>query len=72
MFKNILFIFQILISILLIAVIIIQSQGTGLGSAWGGGGESYRSKRGAEKVLFITTIIFAGLFLLSSILIILI
>lgn len=58
---------QILISLLLIGAILIQSQGTGLGSAWGGGGEYYRSKRGVEKILFKATIILSILFLASSV-----
>ncbi|MEO8581268.1 MAG: preprotein translocase subunit SecG [Patescibacteria group bacterium] len=47
---------QIIISVVLIAVILLQSQGTGLGSTWGGGGESYHTKRGVEKVLLYVTI----------------
>lgn len=61
-------IIQIILSIALITIIIIQAKGTGLGSTWGGGGEFYRSKRGAEKVLFTFTIILAVLFVLTSIL----
>lgn len=58
---------QIIIAVLLVGSILIQSRGTGLGSAWGGGGELYRSKRGMEKIIFIATIILAGVFLLVSI-----
>jgi len=61
-------IFQIIISVLLIGSIILQSRGSSLGMAFGGGGESYRSKRGLEKLLFYLTIIFAILFAASSIL----
>ena len=60
-------IFQIIIPILLILAIVLQSQGTGLGAAWGGGGQSYRSKRGMEKILFVVTIILTILFFLISI-----
>ena len=59
--------FQILVSVLLVAAIVIQSRGTGLGTAWGGTGEFYRSKRGVEKILFIVTIVLATLFLITSI-----
>lgn len=59
---------QIILSIALITIIVIQAKGTGLGSTWGGGGEFYRSKRGAEKVLFTLTIILAVLFVFTSIL----
>lgn len=61
-------IIQILLSIALIVVIVVQAKGTGLGASWGGGGEFYRSKRGIEKVLFTLTIILAVLFVFTSIL----
>ena len=61
-------IIQIALSVILIVLIVLQSKGTGLGSAWGGGGENYHTKRGFEKILFATTIITATLFILSSLL----
>jgi len=61
-------IIQILISIALIAVVLLQQQGTGLGDAFGGGGGgAYRSKRGFERVLHRTTIVLAILFVASAI-----
>lgn len=66
--KIILPIIQIVLSGLLIFFILAQAKGTGLGSAWGGGGEFYRSKRGVEKLLFYATIVLVILFLASSIL----
>lgn len=59
-------IIHLFISIGLIALILLQSSGGGLGSAFGGGG-SYRSKRGAERLVFIGTIVLSGLFLITSI-----
>ncbi len=59
---------QIIISLLLIATILLQAQGAGLGSTWGGGGESYHTKRGVEKTLFASTIVLAVLFLIISLL----
>ncbi|MDX9778829.1 MAG: preprotein translocase subunit SecG [Patescibacteria group bacterium] len=53
---------QIIISILLIIVILLQNRGTGLGSAFGGTGGVYLTKRGLEKKLFIATIVLAVLF----------
>lgn len=53
---------QMLLSFLLIAVILIQQRGTGLGDAFGGGGTVYRSKRGIERTLHRATILFAILF----------
>lgn len=68
---DIIFIVQIILSILLAAAILLQSRGAGLGQAWGGGGgggESYRSKRGMEKLLFRATIVLAVAFFAWSIL----
>ena len=56
-------IFQILTSLALIAAILLQAQGTGLGSLFGGAGGEYRSKRGVEKMLFYTTIALSVVFL---------
>ncbi len=63
-----LYIVQIIIAILLIVCIMLQSRGTGLGSAFGGEGMIYRTKRGLEKSLFIFTIILAILFLGTALL----
>jgi len=61
-FDILLNIVQMVISILLIGAIILQNQGSGLGSAFGGEGNVYRTKRGLEKKLFIATIILSTLF----------
>lgn len=60
-------IIQIVIAILLTATILLQQRGSEVGGAFGGGGEIYFKKRGAEKFLFIATIILAILFILSAI-----
>ncbi|OGG00287.1 preprotein translocase subunit SecG [Candidatus Gottesmanbacteria bacterium RBG_13_37_7] len=60
-------IIQIILSISITMLILLQAKGVGLGRAWGGGGEFYKSKRGVEKVIFQMTIIFIILFLISSI-----
>ena len=66
--RNILFITQIVISLLLIVSVLTQQKGEGLGSAFGGtGGGFYTTKRGAEKVLAIATIVFAVLFIANAI-----
>lgn len=57
---------QIVISISLIAAVLLQAQGSGLGSTWSGGGESYHTRRGVEKVLFRLTIVLIVLFLIVS------
>ncbi|MGE5425558.1 MAG: preprotein translocase subunit SecG [Bacillota bacterium] len=53
---------QIIVSILLIIVILLQNRGAGLGSAFGGTGGVYLTKRGLEKKLFTATIVIAVLF----------
>lgn len=57
---------QMLLGGLLIALILIQNRGAGLGSAWGGGGELYITRRGMEKMLFKLTILVAALFVVVS------
>ncbi len=58
-------ILQVLISLSLMSLILLQSSKGGLGSAFGGG-EMYRTKRGAEKVVFTATIVVSALFLITS------
>lgn len=65
---NIFAITELIIAVLLIAAILVQQQGTGLGSTFGGESTLYRSKRGVERMLFIATIILAALFAVNSIL----
>lgn len=64
-------IIQIIVSILLIIVILLQSQGSGLSTAFGGGGEFYRSKRSIEKLLVWATVILAAIFAFLSVLLLL-
>lgn len=59
-------IIQIMLSVSLISLILLQSSKGGFASQ--GGGEFYRTKRGAEKFVFTTTIIIAILFLVTSVL----
>ncbi len=59
---------QIVIGVLLVISIILQTRGSTVGIAFGGSGESYRSKRGLEKLLFYATIVLAVLFASISIL----
>lgn len=55
---------QIVVGLILIGLIIIQAKGTGLGTGFGGDMGHYSTKRGAEKFIFMLTIVFGGLFLL--------
>jgi protein translocase SecG subunit len=54
---------QIVVSVLLIAAILLQQRGVGLGATFGGGGEAFRTKRGLEKGLFYATIVLSVVFL---------
>lgn len=56
----------IVISLLLTAVILLQSRGTGLGAVFGGEGNIYRTKRGVEKILFRATIALSAIFLILA------
>lgn len=64
--KIALLILHVILSVGLIGLILLQSSKGGLGSAFGGG-ESFRTKRGAEKVVFNATIVLALLFLVTSV-----
>lgn len=62
--------FQILVVVSAIAltiVVLLQNQGSGLGLAFGGESNFYRSKRGAERALFIATIVLGVIFVGSVI-----
>jgi preprotein translocase subunit SecG len=47
---------QIIISIALITVILLQARGSGLGGIFGGDSSIYKTRRGVEKTLFQATI----------------
>lgn len=54
---------QIVISVLLVIAILLQQKGSGLSAAFGGEGGVIGSRRGAEKGLFIATIVLSAIFL---------
>lgn len=58
---------EIVLGVSLVGLIILQSKGTGLGSTFGGDMGFYSTKRGAEKVIFIATVVIAAIFLLIPI-----
>lgn len=62
---------QTIVAVLLIGVVLLQMQGTGLSGAFGGGGEFYRSRRSIEQLLVWTTIALAIVFGILSILLLL-
>ena len=58
---------QILISLVLILVVLLQAKGSGFGAALGGtSGSSFRTRRGVERTLFQLTIVLAVVFVLIS------
>ncbi|PJE57790.1 MAG: preprotein translocase subunit SecG [Candidatus Portnoybacteria bacterium CG10_big_fil_rev_8_21_14_0_10_38_18] len=64
--EQILNIVQIAISGLLIITILLQQRGTGLSGAFGGEGGVYFKKRGAEKIIFIATIVLSAMLIISA------
>jgi preprotein translocase subunit SecG len=59
---------QMILAMALIASILLQQRGTGLGGAFGGEVTAYRSRRGIERTLFRLTIVLAVLFVVFSLL----
>lgn len=70
--QTIIAIAMIVLSVLLTAAILLQQRGSGLGAAFGGEGNVFRTKRGLEKGLFYATIgiacVFFGIAVLNLIL----
>jgi preprotein translocase subunit SecG len=56
----------VIIAITLISVVLLQGQGSGLGSAFGGDAGVHRTRRGVEKTMFNLTLTVASVFLLLS------
>jgi protein translocase SecG subunit len=64
MLLKIITIINIVTAILIIISVLLQNRGSGLTGTFGGNAESYYTRRGFDKILFIvtivTTIIFVG------------
>lgn len=54
---------QIVVVVLLIAGVLLQQKGVGLGSSFGGGDSVFTTRRGPEKVIYNATIVLSVLFL---------
>ncbi len=69
--KTAISIIQIITAITLIAIVLIQDRGEGMGEALGGsqpgGGDFTHTKRGMEKILYTTTIALLVIFALTSV-----
>ena len=61
---------QMLIAIALVAVILLQVHGGGLGGIFGQPDSVFRTRRGIEKTLFRLTIALAGVFVVFALLIV--
>lgn len=66
--KNFLPYLQIAVSIVLILLILLQQRGEALGSAFGGTGGFYATRRGIQKTIFRITIGAAAAFIVLAIL----
>lgn len=53
---------QMAVSILLIALILLQERSSGLSGIFGGEGGVYQTRRGAERFIFMGTIVLAFAF----------
>ncbi len=63
---TILLVGQMLVSVALMAAVLLQARGAGLGATFGGDSSVYRSRRGIEKTLFQFTIVLGVLFVIFS------
>ena len=59
-------IIQIILSLTIITLVLLQVKGGGLGSIFGGDGGVYRTRRGIEKRIYQTTIVLAIIFFVIS------
>lgn len=66
--NNNLLIAQSIISVLIVIAILLQQRGTALGSAFGGGGEVYSTRRGIQQKLLWVTVILTVAFLALTVL----
>ncbi len=66
--QTIIAIVMIVLAALLSGAVLLQQRGSGLGGAFGGDNNVFRSKRGLEKGLFYATIAIACLFFGTAIL----
>lgn len=57
---------QILLAVSLVAVVLLQIKGGGLGGIFGQADTVYRTKRGVEKTMFQLTIALVVLFIIIS------
>ncbi len=61
---------QIVLSLLMIVLVMVQNKGKGLSSTFGGISGTYTTRRGLEKSIFMATIVVSTLLVINSLLII--
>lgn len=70
--KNILLIINIIVTVIIVTLILMQGRGAGLGGAWGGGGETFQTRRGVEVLVLRATIVAIAIFFAISVALLLI
>ncbi len=65
--RTIIPIIQIIVSVLLVGLILLQERSAGLGGLFGGETGVYQVRRGFEKIIFWATIVLAVLFLVLAV-----
>lgn len=68
MIKEFLPLIQIVVSVVLAVLILLQQRGQALGSAFGQDGGFYATKRGIQKKIFWATIVFGSIFIILALL----
>jgi protein translocase SecG subunit len=63
---NLVYLAQTVLAFIITGSVLLQAQGSGFGTTWSGGGETYHTRRGLEKVVFYLTIVCVGLFIATS------
>ena len=58
---------QILVSVTLVALVLIQTRGTGFAAGYAADSSIFRTRRGVERTVFQLTIIVGAVFLMLSI-----
>ena len=55
-------IIQFVLAALLVTVILLQQKGTGLSGVFGGSSNIYSTKRGVDRILYLSTIVISVIF----------
>ncbi len=66
--RNLLPLFQIAVSVILMVLILLQQRGQALGSAFGQEGGFYATRRGIQKKIFWGTVVCGALFIILALL----